>query len=179
MKDQYEVGGISKRKMEGRIRREQKNYQNGMENTARRIVVSGVLNQYMPRVHLNTFEPICVCIINQQVWHLLLRCATKHEQCIRRMADHTLKEFEEMSKVRTPYQIQGFLVWSFLETAMHFLCFASCCSLILINFAIDFPVYWLHFGSLSSVQLSQNLLALYSSLITNLLPIRPLVPLQR
>ena len=56
------------------------------------------------------------------------------QQIMRRMAKHTLKEFQEVSKVSntTP----NVRIWSFLNTAI--LCFASHWSLMLINLTIDF-----------------------------------------
>ena len=63
---------------------------------------------------------------------------------VRRMAKHTLKEFQEVIEV---FNISlNPRMWSLLNKSI--LWFASWC-FILINLAVEFKMYWLHFGSLS------------------------------
>lgn len=50
------------------------------------------------------------------------------------MANSMLKEFHEVSEVLKT--LPNVKIWSFLEMAI--ICFASCCTLLLINFTADF-----------------------------------------
>ena len=56
------------------------------------------------------------------------------QQSVRRITKHTLKEFQDMSDVSNTSP--NIMIWLFLETAI--ICFASCCSLILIDLTMDF-----------------------------------------
>ena len=56
------------------------------------------------------------------------------QQSVRKMAERTMKEFQEVSKVSTTSL--SMRIWPFLETAI--LCFASHCSLIFIDHIAEF-----------------------------------------
>ena len=56
------------------------------------------------------------------------------QRSVRKMAKHTLKELEGSKRgLNTSLNAR---IWSFLDTAI--LCSASCCSLILIDLAVNF-----------------------------------------
>ena len=65
------------------------------------------------------------------------------QRSVKRMGGHTLKEFQKSEQgfkyARTSLSVR---IWSFLETAI--LWFTSCCSLILIDLAMNFTEKWLH-----------------------------------
>ena len=75
------------------------------------------------------------------------------QQSVRRITKLTLKEFQDVSDVsNTSPNVR---IWLFLKTAI--ICFASCCSLILIHLTVDFrvvAVFWL--SVFSSVTVSHQ-----------------------
>ena len=88
-----------------------------------------------------TFEPTGdTCVTCRLLTHVLVGVACTFgmisyvQQSVRKMAERTMKEFQEVSKVWTTSL--SMRIWSFLETAI--LCFASHCSLIFIDHIAEF-----------------------------------------